>query len=72
MDIMGCLYPMTIEWVPAGTGGDGAVVKPRAEVRRPYCLHPVDRWYVRLHTHLDDLIGPHHPRTLIWIAKNYP
>ena len=35
MYLIGCPYPMTIEWVPAETGGDGAVVNHGEIVRDP-------------------------------------
>ena len=28
-------YPMTIEWVPACAGGNGAMVRPRGEGQNP-------------------------------------
>jgi hypothetical protein len=69
--VTGCLYPMTIEWVPSCTGRVGAVVRPWGEGQRSHCPYPVDRWHVSSNTLSDDRIGLHHPRTLIWAAKRY-
>ena len=39
MYVTGFPYPLTIEWVPAYAGGDGAVVRPRGEGQRPQMVH---------------------------------
>ena len=55
--VMGYPCPMTIEWVPASAGRDGAVVRQRGEGLRSYCPYPVDMWYVCSHTLSGDCIG---------------
>ena len=68
----GLPYPMTFDWIPACTGGDRAVVRPRGEGQEPHRPYPADRLCVSSHTLPDDRIGPHHLGTLIWVAKRYP
>jgi hypothetical protein len=43
--------PMTIEWVMACTGRDGAMVRPQGEGQRQHFHYPVNRWYVHSNIH---------------------